>query len=306
MIIENNDISLVIPVLNAAEYIIDLIENILSQKPHVPGEIILVDSESKDDTVELASRYRQVKIIEIKNFTHGRSRNLGAKYANGKIVVFMTQDALPKDEYWLYNLIKYFDDEEVAASYSRQVPRDDAVFTERFFLETRFPDTKPAKRKLKKEGDVLSLEKVFFSNVSSAVRRSVLLEYPFDENLIMSEDQQLSRDLLDAGFAIIYASDSIVIHSHDYTLKDVFKRYFDSVFSLTQIFPTHNMGTSIAMGVEYLRKEVVYVIKNYPNKICYYFFYTAAKTTGTLMGHFAKIIPRFILRRISFHNYHWK
>jgi hypothetical protein len=137
----------------------------------------------------------------------------------------------------------------------------------------------------------LTFEEVFFSNVSSAVRRSILVKYPFDETLIMSEDQQLSRDLQNAGLAIVYASNSVVIYSHNYTLNAVFKRYFDSVFSLTEIFPKHGIGTSTLIGVKYLQKEFVYVIRCYPTKLGYYAVYTIAKTAGTILGHFAKKCP---------------
>lgn len=132
------------------------------------------------------------------------------------------------------------------------------------------------------------------------------MQYPFDETLIMSEDQQMSRDLLNAGYTVVYAPDSVVIHSHNYTLGNVFKRYFDSVYSLTIIFPKHGVGTSASMGIDYLLKEIVFVLRNYPQKLPYYFLYTAAKTAGTIMGHCVKILPRCILKRLSMHSYHWK
>jgi len=62
----------------------------------------------------------------------------------------------------------------------------------------------------------------FFSNVSAAIRRDLLMKFPFDEELIMSEDQQVSRDLLNAGYAVVYAPASVVIHSHNYSLRTCF------------------------------------------------------------------------------------
>ncbi len=121
----------------------------------------------------------------------------------------------------------------------------------------------------------------------------------------MSEDQQLSRDLLEAGYVVVYAPESVVIHSHNYTLAMVFKRYFDSVYSLTEIFPSHGFGTSVCIGVSYLWKEFNYVLRHHPWTLGYYFLYTAAKTSGTLLGHFVKVMPRFLLRKFSMHKYHW-
>ena len=71
---------------------------------------------------------------------------------------------------------------------------------------------------------------------------------PFDEDLIMSEDQQFSRDVIAAGHAVVYQPQSVVVHSHNYSLATCFRRYFDSVYSLTLIFPSHGVGTSASMG----------------------------------------------------------
>ena len=131
-----------------------------------------------------------------------------------------------------------FADPQVVASYSRQVPRADANPMERFFLERRFPPGAPVRRE--RRGDAtLTLEDVFFSNVCAAIRREALLRHPFDEGLIMSEDQQFSRDVIAAGHVVVYQPESVVIHSHDYSFATCFRRYFDSACSLKVIFPEH-------------------------------------------------------------------
>ena len=297
-------VSIIIPVLNAAPYLPELFPALQSQNPFSSSEIILVDSNSTDNTREVCRNVKNVKIIPIDDFSHGRARNLGAAQARGDIVVFLSQDALPENQFWLKNLLAPFKDKTVAASYSRQIPRPDAIFTERFFLAYRFPE-KPVIRRKNPGNEPASLESVFFSNVSSAIRRSILLQYPFDEKLIMSEDQQFSRDVLNAGYAVAYAPDSVVIHSHNYSLKAAFKRYFDSVYSLTTIFPSHGIGTSTSMGANYLRKEILFVLRNYPWKIPYYLCYNFAKITATILAHFVPYLPKFLLRRLSQHSYHW-
>lgn len=297
-------ISVVIPVLNAAPFLPDLLPAILAQEAAVL-EIILVDSGSTDETTDAAAAYDRTRVVPIEQFSHGGARNLGARQARGDIVVLMTQDALPRDRQWLARLLEPFADEEVAAAYSRQVPAQNASPMERYFLSSHFPDGERQERR-KRAADALTFEQVFFSNVSAAVRRRCLLEHPFDETLIMSEDQQLSRDLLDAGYAVVYVPDSVVIHSHNYTLRTVFRRYFDSVYSLTVIFPRHSMGTSASMGLRYLGGEFAYVVRHAPAWLPYYMLYTLAKTGGTVMGHFGDHLPRWALRRLSLHTYHWE
>ena len=187
-------VSVVIPVLNAGPYLKALLKALLAQRPEPPGEIILVDSNSADNTRDIAAAFPSVRVLPISDFSHGRARNMGAREAKGDIIALMTQDALPRDSIWLSALLEPFADPAVGAAYSRQTPRPDAPLTEIFFLGYHFPDG-PAIRREKKGAEQLSFQTVFFSNVSAAIRRGLLLRFPFDENLIMSEDQQLARDL---------------------------------------------------------------------------------------------------------------
>ena len=301
----DSGVSIVIPVLNAEEFLPGLMEAFKLQQPKPPDEVILVDSNSTDSTRKLATTYKEIRLISINNFSHGRARNLGASIAAGEIIVFMTQDALPKDKSWLSNLVKPFSDERVAAVYSRQIPKQDASPMERFFLFNRFPDKNPVRKERINEKP-LTLEQVFFSNVSGAVRRSVFNKYKFDEDLIMSEDQQLSRDIINAGYTVVYQPDSIVYHSHKYTLSNVFKRYFDSVYSLTLIFPDHGISTSTGMGIKYINDEIRFIIKKYPRWIPYYSIYNFTKSFATLSAHCAKWMPKWLLKKISYHSYYWK
>jgi len=149
------------------------------------------------------------------------------------------------------------------------------------------------------------LADVFFSNVSAAIRRDVLLRHPFDETIIMSEDQQLARDLLAAGLAVAYQPQSVVIHSHRYSLGTAFRRYFDSVYSLRQIFPAHDLRASAALGRRYVRQEARYIACRHPALLPYYALYTLSKTAGALAGHVAERLPRRLARFFSLHRYYW-
>ena len=85
---------------------------------------MIVDSGSKDGTVEYASGFGGcVRAIRIERFSHGRARNLGVRNTHGDFVVFVSQDAVPRDNAWLAELLEPFRDPEVAAAFSRQVPR---------------------------------------------------------------------------------------------------------------------------------------------------------------------------------------
>lgn len=299
-------VSVVIPVLNAAPFLPALFESFVAQGDYAPGEVVLVDSGSSDGTRAVAGRYANARVIGITNFSHGRARNMGVREARGDFIVFMTQDAVPQGNDWISELLAPFRDASVGAVFSRQVPKPDAPPTERFFLEYHFPPGPPIRRE-KRAGAVLTFpEGVFFSNVSSAVRREVAAGFPFDESLIMSEDQQFARDVIEAGFAVVYQPSSVVMHSHSYTLSTAFRRYFDSVYSLTRIFRGHGVASSAALGMKYLRDEAAFIARTRPSYLPYYVLYAAAKAAGTLCAHCADRLPLFIRKKFSLHRYHWE
>ena len=93
---------------------------------------------------------------------------------------------------------------------------------------------------------------------------------------------------------------------HRCSTDTVFRRYFDSVYSLTVIFRDHGIGTSASIGLRYLRKEFAWMLTRHPLRLPYYALYIIAKASGTTAGHFAEKMPDWLLRRLSLHSYHWR
>ena len=298
-------VSVVIPTLNAEAWLPDLLKALGKQKPLPPDEVIIIDSESTDSTRHVANGFPKTRVETITNFSHGRARNMGVRLAQGEFIVLMSQDAVPLDEYWLCNLLDTFANPHVAAAFSRQVPRDGASPMEEFFLATHFPSSDTIYTQRKGHESLMFQRDVFFSNVSSAIRRSVALQHPFDESLIMSEDQQFARDVILAKHVVAYNPRSIVTHSHNYTFRSAVGRYFDSVYSLRQIFPRHSLVVSCKMGLYYLSREAVEIVRNHPSQAPRYAMYVAAKSLGTLLGHIAERIPSELAARISLHPRYW-
>ncbi|HMP90454.1 MAG TPA: glycosyltransferase [Kiritimatiellia bacterium] len=297
-------ISVVIPTLNAARWLGPLIDQLSEQQPGPPDEIILVDSGSTDGTLEIASRFPVVKVLSVTQFSHGGARNYGIREARGDVVVLMTQDAIPKDGNWLARLIQPLESDEVAAVYSRQIPRDDASPMERFFLRDRFPDG-PAVVRRHQGPEAPVYPETFFSNVSSAARRDVWRRFPFDEKLLMGEDQQFARDTLMAGMALVYEPASLVYHSHTYSLTQTFKRYFDSVVAFRQLYQSHGTGTSARLGGGKVWPEIAYLFRDYPWSIPYFIFYMGFKSAGVIAGHMADRLPPSWCAKLSLHPAWW-
>jgi len=91
--VKNPKISIIIPTLNEEKYIEQSLLALKSQTIDTPYEIIVVDSNSKDKTVEIAKKYAN-KVIVTKKRGIAVGRNLGAKHARGEILVFVDADTI--------------------------------------------------------------------------------------------------------------------------------------------------------------------------------------------------------------------
>ena len=132
----NVAVSVIIPTYNAGKTFNNLLSALYNQEK-VEKEIIIVDSGSTDGTV-LTAKTMGCKLIEISQseFSHSYSRNLGAENAENDYIVFMTQDAFPQDEYWLYNLINpLIKNQELVASTCIEQPRTDADLFSRMAIK---------------------------------------------------------------------------------------------------------------------------------------------------------------------------
>ena len=83
-------ISIIIPTLNEAEYIGNVLNSLQQQTRH-PTEIIVVDAFSKDKTQQIIKKFHSVKLLQASPPV-GNQRNLGARAAKGRILIFLDAD----------------------------------------------------------------------------------------------------------------------------------------------------------------------------------------------------------------------
>ena len=91
--VKNPKISVIIPTLNEEKYIEKTLLALKAQTIKLPYEIIVSDGKSKDRTIEIAKKYaNKIVICNKKGISVGR--NLGAKYAEGEILIFIDADTI--------------------------------------------------------------------------------------------------------------------------------------------------------------------------------------------------------------------
>lgn len=222
---------MIIPTYKPDQRTVQLVKRLLKQTKEA-GRIYLIDTETGIFPKELETISDRVTIKKIKpeEFDHGGTRNLGAQLSDAKIIVYMTQDAVPADEHLLERLLEGFEEENTAAVYARQLPAADCQLMEQYTRKFNYP---PQSR-MKSAADLeeLGIKTYFCSNVCAAYRRSVYEELGgFVERAIFNEDMILAGRMIQAGYQIYYSADARVIHSHNYGCIQQLKRNFDLAVS---------------------------------------------------------------------------
>lgn len=221
------NISIICPIYNGEKYIKELYNQIMGQKKVNILEIKFILTESEDSSEDILKEINvKYEKISVRDFSHSLVREKAAIESNGDIVVFITQDIKIFDEYWLYELVNSIQIGECEASFSRQIAYENHTI-EKYTREINYP--KKSRVVSKNDLDKLGLMTFFFSDASSAVLKKVFVELKgYDnKNLPTNEDMYFAYKLIMNGYRIKYAADSMVIHSHEFSFKDTFKRYKD-------------------------------------------------------------------------------
>ena len=228
------EVSIIVLTKNGRAHLERLLPTVVAQAGKALGEVIAVDSGSDDGTLELLRRF-PVRVAQIppEDFHHARTRNFAARLARGRILVLLSQDAIPASETWLESMINNFDDPQVGAVYGRQVPKPDCSLERQQALGAVYGEVRVVKDPARRNG--LGYRFYHFSDANAAIRRSVWEKTQFPEDLKVFEDLGLAKRVLDSGWKIVYEPEAAVIHSHDHNTLGLFKRYFDIGYTLKHL-----------------------------------------------------------------------
>jgi len=178
-------------------------------------ELIVVDSGSTDRTLEIVEHYPCKLIqIEAKSYYPGSVLNMAIEKANGEIIVFQNSDGIPLSPHTLERLVRAFDDENVDAALTRQIPRPEAFDWVRQDYAISFPDAEETPNWIR-----LSLP-------MAAIRKKIWEKHHFYTDAWASEDTEWGEWAVKNGYKIKYVKDAIIMHSHNYNLKQIYGRKF--------------------------------------------------------------------------------
>lgn len=301
------DVTVVIPTLNAGRYIDSVISALKRQDGITPDSVLVVDSGSRDNTVTAFREYgAEVVGLGGRPFNHGGTRRYGTELRpNVPFYVLLTHDAIPAMHDTITSLLASFDDSTVGMAYGRQLPRPDAKGIERHARLYNYP----AKGEVRgyRDSARLGVKTTFCSNSFAAYRASALREvggFPLDS--YFAEDQYVAGKMLRAGHRLAYCAEACVVHSHSYTIKDDFRRYFDcGVWHKRDRWLLDEFGEAEGEGLQFVRSEMRYLVRHEPFSVPSAALRTLAKFAGYKLGLREELFSAERKQKLAMQTFYW-
>lgn len=296
----------VIPAYKPGHDLRELVEKLLDQTVRL-GRIIIIntDREFFDGKEYLIAPAVEVVHITRHEFDHARTRDMGIRMSDADYVLFMTMDAIPKDNYLVEKLLSGFRRaDNIAVSYARQLPKKDCNRIEQITREFNYP----AQSRVQTSDDIkeLGIKAYFCSDVCAMYDTSIYRSLGgFKAPAIFNEDMVYAAGALDAGYAVSYCADALVYHSHNYTGRQYYRRNFDLGVSQAdhpEIFERFNVkGT----GMQLVRKSLAQICRRgTPADIIRLVYYSGMKYLGFRKGkNYHKLSLKSCLKHTSDKEY---
>lgn len=242
------EITIFIPTYFGEDYLEDLFKMVFRQKIDKSYEVLVYDTSSTDRTPKIIEKYAKkhknmrYKTITKEEYGHGKTRAAAAHDAKGDIVVYLSQDAIPAHDRWLYEMVKPFEiSPKIIGVMGKQDPRPKTFPLLKREIISVFGSFGPDcgttifyKDDFVKSQDIYD-KIAFYSDVNSAARRSYLTgELPY-KDVPYAEDQLFGRDVINAGYMKAYAARGNVLHSNDFKLLEYKMRMFDETMGLRRV-----------------------------------------------------------------------
>lgn len=305
-------LDVIIPVYRPGQEFLQLIRRLHEQEFKV-NRIIIINTEQEyfDRLVygtDFFEHYPKVSVYHVskKEFDHGYTRHFGVQKSEAPFFMMMTQDALPQDSKLTARLLEAVTQENVAAAYARQLPRRDCKELERYTRSFNYPETSCVKTE--KDLETLGIKTYFCSNVCAVYNRKIYDELGgFLHRAIFNEDMIYAAGAVKRGYGIAYCAKACVIHSHNYTGKEQFKRNFDLGVSQADHPEVFEGVPSETEGIHMVKKTAAHFISiGKRRKIWELLYVSGCKYLGYRMGKMYRKLPRALVLRCTMNRSYWR
>lgn len=273
-------IGIVIPTYQGASHLPHLLPILI--KTGYP--ILVIDSSSTDETVEIAQSFGvQTVTIPKEEFRHGSTREWGRKQLKTSIVVMMTQDAYPSSPSFIDHLTQPLLQKRASLAYARQLPHRGAGLIESFHRNFNYPEISQLRGM--EDLPTYGTFTFFCSNSCAAYLNSALDEIGGFPSVSFGEDTAAAARMLDQGHKVAYVAEAVVYHSHAYSLKQEFKRHLEIGASRYFVESFLKSGEKDEhRGKIYAYAMLKFLFKKNPLKIPYALLHLFVKWLGYKIG----------------------
>lgn len=235
---KTKETTVIVRTMNNSDIISKTLKALFSQT-YKDFELLVVDSGSKDDTLEKVSFYEH-RLIQIKpeDYHPGIVLNNAVEKSNTSLIVFLNSDTVMLHKDCLEILVDELKKEKNAAVFARQIARPEAKPWVKRDYELAFPNHKK------------NPSWMYFSLPLSGIKKTVWHKNPFYTKAWASEDTKMGFDLINKNLKVKYVHNSMVMHSHNYSLKQIFNRRF--VEGEADVFIFSNKFSLFSMCRSYL------------------------------------------------------
>ena len=303
----NKSVDIIIPTYRPDESVVYLMKKLLKQTYPI-HEIHIIDTETGIFSKELKNISDKIRISKIKpeQFDHGGTRHEGAMQSHADIIVYMTQDAMPVNEYLIEELVKAFENEKIAAAYARQLPNSKCNVIERYTRAFNYPEQ--SRIKSLEDLETLGIKTYFCSDVCAAYRKSVYESLGgFEEKTIFNEDMIMAAKIIQSGRSVKYVAEAKVIHSHNYNCKQQFQRNFDLAVSQVEHPEVFQNIKSESEGMRLVKNTMNYLIKiKKPWLIIKLILQSGFKYMGYCLGRKYSQLPMWLIKKCTMNQRYWE
>lgn len=297
----------IIPIYHPDDRFCQLLD-MLKRQEKQDFDVYIIDSGSDMDLYASHLEGLSWQIVQTtpQKFNHGGTRAEAAQANAGyPFLIYMTQDAVPADAKALGNLLAVFQDSDVGCAYGRQLPNPNAGVLGAHARLFNYP----AQSQVKTLADAkwLGIKAAFISDTFAAYRIKALAAVGgFPKEVILSEDTYVAARMLLAGWKSVYCAEAQVYHSHDYSIMQEFRRYFDTgVFHAREPWIRKSFGQAEGEGKRFVLSEMKYILQYAPYLLLSAVIRDGMKFLGYRLGIMEGKLPVWLKRTCSMNQTYW-
>ncbi|MEI7507992.1 MAG: glycosyltransferase family 2 protein [Flavobacterium sp.] len=205
-------------------------------------EIIVVDNNSKDNSIEIAKKFNCV-IVTIDNFTYGKATNLGIMHAKSKYVLLLSSHAVPIGNSFFKNSFQAINNSNSIAGirYINSIENYNRAL----------------------ENDFIVKQPLHFGLMTGCalVNKEVWEKHKFDQKLVFSEDKEWSERVVNEGYTILDFNETF-FYFIERNRKSMVNRFKNETISEYQLHGK-KFPSKIKIIASFVKKIIITNTKNY-------------------------------------------